>query len=62
MAHSDSPAATLADMSRAARPRAENWLCPVCGAVIRDDLIGDPPPPKHEHHGRVIDLIPRAEL
>lgn len=42
----------------------ENWLCPVCGAVIRDDLLapGFTRPPFHRHHDRPIALIPRAEL
>jgi hypothetical protein len=49
---------------RLAGARPENWLCPVCGAVLRDDLIADDfdGPPFHEHHGHPVELIPRAEL
>ena len=53
---------------RLAGARPDEWLCPVCGAVVRDcDLIPGVhapgiDPPVHEHHGRYVDLIWRAQL
>jgi hypothetical protein len=40
----------------------ENWLCPVCGAVVPDELLDDRRPPRHEHYGRRVELVPRAEM
>lgn len=40
----------------------ESWLCPVCGAVIRDiDLAGDRPP-VHEHYGHAVAFVQRPEM
>lgn len=47
---------------RLAGARPSEWLCPVCGAVVADDLVLDPVPPVHEHYGRPVELIWRAEL
>jgi hypothetical protein len=49
---------------RLAGARPQNWLCPVCGTVMPDELIADDVegPPLHEHHGHPVALIPRAEL
>ena len=38
----------------------EEWLCPVCGAVVADRDVADARPPLHEHRGRAVALIGRA--
>lgn len=45
-------------------PAPVEWLCPVCGAVVADELLtpGSPRPPLHEHHGHSVAFIPRAQL
>lgn len=51
-----------ADALNLAGRRPEHWLCPVCGAVVADEDLVGPYPPWHLHHGRSVDLIPRAAL
>jgi hypothetical protein len=53
----------LADAARAGVDPT-NWLCPVCGEVVADELLpaGSPRPPSHEHYDRPVRLIKRAEL
>lgn len=41
--------------------RSESWLCAVCGAVVADELLSGNRPPVHEHHGRSVELIGRAQ-
>jgi hypothetical protein len=40
------------------------WLCPVCGAFVRDeDLIaGSPRPPVHEHYRHQVEFVERPQL
>jgi len=48
---------------RLAGARPDEWLCPVCGAVVADDsLDGDQVQPIHVHRGRRVALVPRAQL
>jgi hypothetical protein len=58
-----SPALTDAAL-RLAGVWPEEWLCPVCGAVVPDEHLtpGSERPPLHEHHGRASALVPRAQL
>jgi hypothetical protein len=39
--------------------RPQEWLCPVCGAVIADDQVADEDDLRHEHYGRAVELVPR---
>jgi hypothetical protein len=37
----------------------EQWLCPVCGAVVDAANVLPPLPPVHLHYGRPVRLVPR---
>lgn len=52
----------MTDEPRLSDPPPLKWLCPVCGAVVADDLLvaGSPRPPLHDHDGPV-EFVPRAE-
>lgn len=46
------------EFAQATREEVDDaWGCPACGAVVRDDLLGGPPPYFHEHGGPV-ELVP----
>jgi hypothetical protein len=43
--------------------RPQEWLCPVCGAVVADELLSlDCDRPVHEHYGHAVVFIERAQL
>lgn len=41
-------------------PRPDEWLCPVCGEVVADEVLAGPEPPRHWHHGHYVAFVPRA--
>ena len=40
----------------------DEWLCPVCGAVVADELVRGDRPPVHEHYGHAIEFVDRRRL
>jgi hypothetical protein len=47
---------------RLAGVHPDEWLCPVCGAVVPDELLDGERPPVHQHYGHPVELVARAQL